>query len=568
MKNVRDRQKDRVTLRWIFNASKGQWQYVALYAVLNSAMAFFGVIMTYGTKGVINGANDRDLALLKSSAVYLLVLLFIMLCLRLIGKNLYERARAKTEIKLKSYVFNLILKKDYSQISHYHSGEILNRLTSDVIVITDGIMNLAPNLLSLITRLVMAVIIMIGLDPLFAVIFVAAGLALMIASKFFRSYLKKMHKLSQETDGKVRSFFQEAVAQILVVKVFNAYEQITAKAAELMNKNYAVRMKRASASIFANSSIQLAFSFGYLFAMVWGGYRVYSGVINIGELTAILQLVNQIQSPMASLSSILPTYYSILASAERLMEFGELDDELDSGEEIENIGEYYGSMSEISIDCVSFKYDGETVLENASASVKKGEFAAVTGVSGMGKSTLLKLILGVIYPQSGEINIISGGKKRQADRQTRRLFAYVPQGNLLLSGTVRENITFMSSGKTEQEINRAVELSCCNDFIDELPDGLESFIGERGAGLSEGQVQRIAIARAILNDAPVLLLDEATSALDEETELKLLKNLKQLKDKTVIIITHKKAALSFCNKELRIADKKIETVTADSEVLL
>ena len=203
------------------------------------------------------------------------------------------------------------------------------------------------------------------------------------------------------------------------------------------------------------------------------------------------------------------------------------------------------------------------IFDNASITVNKGDFAAITGISGIGKSTLLKLLLGVIYPESGKITVSGRQGERLVDRATRNLFSYVPQGNMLLSGTLRENITFMCEDKTDEEIMRAVEISCADEFVRELPDGLETVVGERGMGLSEGQIQRIAIARAILYGAPILLLDEATSALDEATEEKLLKNLRALQNRTCIIITHKPAALNVCNKEIRIDNKKITVLSTD-----
>ena len=197
------------------------------------------------------------------------------------------------------------------------------------------------------------------------------------------------------------------------------------------------------------------------------------------------------------------------------------------------------------------------MLEEASCEIKKGDFVAVTGISGIGKSTLFKLMMGVLTPQSGEISLCGEGRSVSACSETRRLFSYVPQGNLLFSGTLYENITFMSEGKTKEEIDAAIRLSCCDDFINEFEQGLDTVLGERGQGLSEGQAQRVAIARAILYDAPVILLDEATSALDEATEKRLIENLRELQDKTLLLITHKKAALSVCNKELKIIDGKI-----------
>lgn len=548
---------DSTALKWVFKISKGSWIFVFLYAVLSAGLSFFGILTAYGMKDIVNGASQHDLSLLKKGAILLLLLILAQVAIKVISSNMYERAKAKIEIKIRSRVFDRILHKNYEKLSAHHSGDLLTRLNSDVQTICNGVTDLIPNIVSLLTKLVTSVVIMISLDPLFAIIFLIGGTVIAISTRFFKNYLKNIHKKVQESEGKVRSFFQESLTSILVIKVFNAYDQIRKKAHELQNENYKIRIKRATISIFANTGMSMAFTIGYLFAMVLAGVRVYQGIIDIGEMTAILQLVNQISAPLTALASVLPTYYSIIASAERIMEIENYEDELDVNEDIGDPYEFYSKLTTIDFNNITFKYNRDLVFDNASISINKGDFAAITGISGIGKSTLLKLLLGVIYPESGSITVNTAESGHIADKSTRNLFSYVPQGNMLLSGTLRENITFMCEDKTDEEIQRAIRLSCADEFMKDLPEGLDTVIGERGLGLSEGQVQRIAIARAILHNAPILLLDEATSALDEGTEERLLKNLRELNNKTCIIITHKPAALNVCNKEIRIEDRKL-----------
>ncbi|MBR2505124.1 MAG: ABC transporter ATP-binding protein [Elusimicrobiaceae bacterium] len=290
--------------------------------------------------------------------------------------------------------------------------------------------------------------------------------------------------------------------------------------------------------------------------MIYGGVKIINDpLFTYGALSAILQLVNNVQVPFASLSNILPKYYSMLASAERIIEIEEIEEELTTCDfDREGV---YSSMRGILIDNVDFTYDRDKVLSGASVYINKGDFVAITGSSGVGKSTLVKLMLGVYPVENGTVAIDGQDCEIPLDANTRALFSYVPQGNMLFSGSLKDNVTFIRSDATEEEIRFALKVSCADGFVDELPKGLDTEVGENGVGLSEGQIQRIAIARAILTKAPVILLDEATSALDEQTEAKVLDNLRSLDGITLIIVSHKKAALGICNRRIQIKGRKI-----------
>jgi ATP-binding cassette subfamily B protein len=294
-----------------------------------------------------------------------------------------------------------------------------------------------------------------------------------------------------------------------------------------------------------------------LFALIYGAFKILTvSTFTYGALSAILQLVNNVQVPFASLSNVLPKYYATIASAERIMEIEQVESEpVSHGFDRDGV---YSKMKGLVLDGVTFTYDRDRVLDGASVYINKGDFVAITGVSGVGKSTLMKLMLGVYPIENGSVYVDVDGNNVTLDCTTRALFSYVPQGNMLFSGSLRDNVTFIRGDATEQEIRTALEISCSDEFIDTLPNGLDTVVGENGVGLSEGQIQRIAIARAVLTRAPIILLDEATSALDEATERKVLDNLKALLGVTLITVSHKKATLSICNRHITVKNKRIE----------
>lgn len=545
------------TWKWVYGICKKERFKVYTLIFTNVFGAALTIAFANFSKNIINAATiDKSWEKVIVYALGYLALIMTQTALNLIGRSATERCKGKLEWRLKEYMLKVSMKKDYSSITSYHTGELQNRMFNDVAVISDGFTTILPNLIFFVVKLACAFGYLVVIDKIFALVFFVGGVLVFLCTLTFRGTLKKLHKEVQATEGKTRSFIQEAVTSLLVVKAFSAEDKIAEKADELQAVNYKAKMKRRFFGIAANAGINFVFNLGYVFALAFGAYRLLNG-IDYGTVTAMLQLVNQIQAPFANLSGVLPKYFSVLASAERLMEIEALPDEkADNSEDIDAVATYK-KLKTIDFKDISFRYDRDIILDNTSLSINKGDFVAIMGISGIGKSTLLKLLLGVFKVESGKILLTTDDSEIPVDYHTRHLFSYVPQGNFLLSGTILENLKFINENATDEEVNEAVRISCAKQFIDELPDGLNTVIGERGIGLSEGQLQRLAIARSLLSNSPVMLLDEATSALDENTEMEFLTNLRELKNKTCIIVSHKRAALEICNKHIQIIDSKI-----------
>ena len=548
----------KMPLIWLTKKMKRRIPALAALTAAQVGHALFSVVFALGMRGVIDGAVSGDGETFRAACLCQAgIIAGILLCLT-VSRHLKERLGAELERDWKRDLLHSLLRGDYAAVSGYHSGELLNRLNNDVAKVNDGVLTIVPGFAAMATRLVAAVVILGTLDGRFTLVIAGLGALVIAATTLLRRRLKELNKRVSEQDGKVSGFLQETMEKLLMVQAMDVADEVERRADGLLNVRYATQRKRKNVSLAANTGVSLI-SYGAAFlALVWCGYRMLRGEMTFGSLMAVIQLVNQLQVPFVNLSGVLPKYVAMTASAERLMELDSIrGTPTPRGEEPENL---YNKMESIRAEGLTFSYDREQVLQNANFELPKGAFAVISGPSGIGKSTLLKLLLGVFHQESGNLYLHCGEDDVVLDRSTRWLFAYVPQGNLLFSGTLRENLMIVKPEATEEEIEHAVYVSAMDEFLPQLPQGLDTLLGENGAGLSEGQGQRLAIARAILGGAPVLLLDECTSALDAETEQKVLGRIKELENRTCIAVTHRPAALALSDWQLEVQEGTVSTM--------
>jgi len=542
------------TLRWLLGRVKRRLPMILLLTIVNAGSAVLSVSFALGTREVINGAMAGWDAFLRA-CILQATLIVSLLIISTVNRYLTPRLTDELDRDWKKRLLHGLLQGEYAAVSKYHSGELINRLNNDVRVLDDGIVTAIPSLVSLLVRLVTAMITLFALEPLFTLAIVALGILAVVVTGFVRRGLKVLYKLVSQSEGKVLSFLQESLEKLLVVQAMDLGDQVEERASELLQERYVLQRRRRRVSLAAHSGISVMFYLCGFATLVWCSYCLLQKTMDFGTLTAVTQLVNQLQAPFANLSGFMPKFTAMMAAAERLIELEKVPPQQSAC--IEDVEAFYEEMTGFEAKDLTFAYEEENILENVSFTLPKGVFAAITGPSGIGKSTLLKLMLGVYAPGSGTLcaNGLALG------RGTRRLFAYVPQGNFLFSGTLRDNLMMINPNAGEEELNEAIHVSAMDQFLSQLPDGLDTVIGERGEGLSEGQAQRVSIARAVLSGAPVLLLDEATSALDSETETAVLRRICQMKNRTCIAVTHRPAALEQADYQLCVENKNIHVVS-------
>jgi len=540
----------KTTNKWIYKHVKPFIPQIIFISVLNIVTSIAYIFLAKISQNIIDTADENYTHTFMIGSILLFGLIILHTVIEAAVSVMSTHVATKMDISLKNYMFTRIMKKKYVRIAEYHSGDLLNRFSSDVDVVVNGSVRLIPSVVSMLTKIIAGFSALCIQNYYFAFAVLAIGFLFPLCGRMLSKKYKNLHKQVQQTEGATRSFMQESFANIVVVKTFGGEKPFLLKLKDFLDANRKLRIKKSVFSVIISASLYLFFNFGYYGILVWGAAQIAAGAMTIGTLVYFLQLISVLRAPLQNISGVIPKYYSTVASAERLIELEQLEDEPQKNEQ------KIFDFNTITANNLTFAYTNEIVLRDNNFSIKRDTITAITGRSGSGKSTLFKLLLGLFPATAGGLSFDGA---TPINETTRHMFSYVPQGNMLISGTIRDNITLCDDTVNEDDIIKAAKVASVYDFIKTLPDGFDTMISERGQGLSEGQIQRIAIARALLFDAPIILLDEATSALDEQTETQLLSNLKTLTDKTILFITHRNTSLDVCDKVLHLSGGTFET---------
>ena len=562
----KDKQENISVNRWISQIVGKKKGYIIALLISQMLLGIGSVADAMALKGMIDAAVAREQ---RDFWGWIALMVFIMISritLQSFSRYLTEVSKSTLENCFKERLLYFLMYRDFAKVTAVHSGEWMNRLTSDTVIVANGLTEIIPGVVGMIVRLVGAVVMLLFLYPAFCILIIPSGVAFALLTYIFRKRLKILNRKIREEDGRLRIFMQESLSSMLVVRSFVKEKYILQDAAKKMMAHKNARMRKIKYSNICNIGFTGAMDGAFVIGASVCGYGILTGSMSYGTLMAVVQLVGQIQSPLANITGYLPRYYAMLASAERLKEIENIDNEQQKEIDMysmEKIQEFYRKSFEgIKFNDIEFTYSSRqedveasnkqsTTLDHISFCIDKGEYVALMGPSGCGKSTLLKLLMCFYYSDKGTCVLKTKEKEEILGPSWRRLFAYVPQGNHLMSGTIRKIVAFgdQEGMKNEKQIFQMLSIACAVEFVQKLPNGIDTELGERGSGLSEGQMQRIAIARALFSGSPILIFDEATSALDEETEKKVLHNLRSMTEKTVLIVTHRVAVLDICDKE-------------------
>lgn len=534
-------------LRWLWRAWRGNRLQAALNAIVGLLSVGVSLTQVWAVKHAIDVASGDEQGNIYMAVAFMGVLILIDFALNISGIWIRNLLGIKAQNRMQQRVLDRILRSEWRGKESRHSGDVLNRLEFDVTNVVNFLTETLPSALSVLAMFIGAFSYLASMEWRLAVLVAAMVPLFVLVSKIYIRQMRGLTRQVRDSDSKVQAFMQEITQNRMLVKTLESGGFMINRLENTQSELRRNVVRRTSFSVFSNFILNFGFTLGYLVAFLWAAVRMSAGTLSFGGMTAFLQLVSKIQGPARSLTKLVPAFVSVFTAAERLMELEE-DPLEEQGDPI-----MLDAPCGVRIDNVSYAYqDGDSnVIDNLSFDFRPGCCTAILGETGAGKTTLVRMLLALLQPQSGSLHIYNNVEERQLTPRLRANFVYVPQGNTLLSGTIRENLCLGKHNATDEEMREALIKSCA-EFVFDLPDGLDTACAEKGGGLSEGQAQRICIARALLRNRSVMLFDEATSALDPDTERRLLKNILASHDKTIIFITHRLAVVDYCDDVLRV----------------
>lgn len=537
----------RVIFKWLWRA----WRGNQLQAILNAAIGLLSVVVSLAQVWAVQHAIDVASGHAEGSIYWSVgVMALLVLCgfaLRICSIWVRNILGIKAQNRMQQRMLDRILRSEWTGKESHHSGDVLNRLEQDVGTVVSFLTETIPNTISVVAMFVGAFLYLFSMDKVLAFVIVGIIPVFVLLSKLYIGQMRRLTRQVRDSDSKVQSVLQETIQHRMLIKTLESdsimVDRLESTQSELRHRV----VKRTAFSVVSNFILNAGFSVGYLIAFLWAALRMADQTLTFGGMTAFLQLVNRIQGPARDLTRLAPVFVGVFTAAERLMELEE--------NPLEEQGDPIPLMAPcgVRLEHITYAYDDgdSNVIEQLDFDFYPGSCTAVLGETGAGKTTLIRLILALLHPNEGKVILYNQQEQKELSPLMRCNFVYVPQGNTLMSGTIRDNLRLGKLNATEEEIKAALEMSCAS-FVMELPDGLDTVCTEAGGGLSEGQAQRISIARALLRNRPIMLFDEATSALDPETERQLLHNILSNHDKTVIFITHRPAVVDYSDQTLHL----------------
>lgn len=545
-------------LKWLVHYTKPFIPVLVLLMVINAISSAISIGMAVIGKSIIDNASTGGS--FKEKIILYIVIIVVVQIINIVSSLISIMINEKFSFGIRKQVYDKILTTSYHKVQKYHTGDLMTRFTSDCGNIANGISTIFPAIITLIIEFCITFTLLFQYDAMLAVIAVIIAPVGGLSSIWLGKKLKILQIKVQETESNYRSFIQESLSNILIIKTFCSETYSSDRLTELRNERFHWVLKKSKMGLIASSIISLAFQGGYILAFVWSAIKLSTKSITYGTMSVFLTLVNRIQTPILGLANTIPSIVSVLASAGRVMEIQELplEQRIEGTIDHDQIG--------VEIKNLTFGYTDELLLQDTNLIIRPNEFVAIVGESGIGKTTLIRLIMSFMSVNTGTILFSNGsGQQQVANRNSREFLSYVPQGNTLFSGSIRSNILMGKRDASEEEIIESLQASSAYQFVSDLPDGIDTVIGERGYGLSEGQAQRIAISRALIKKAPFLILDEATSSLDEKTELSVLQGIRDLTPRpTCLLITHRRSVLSYCDREIKIENNKLWEIALQS----